>query len=84
LPPQLYLAHDPLHRSFELAAIEAAHLQDWEALLLEHMDHLAGRLDLLKIGFQIEFEQPLNRTLAPESLAKPSLQYLPRRGHMNE
>src|SRR5262245_27818406 len=48
------------------------------------MDHLSGRLDFLKVGFHIEFEQPLNRALAVEPLAEASLQYLPGRAQMNE
>ena len=33
------------------------------ALLLKHMGHVIGRLDLLKICLQIEFEQSLDRAL---------------------
>jgi hypothetical protein len=34
------------------------------ALLLKHIGHVTGRLDLPKICLQIEFEQPLERALA--------------------
>jgi hypothetical protein len=64
LVPELRLAHDPIDRFFEQAAVEAAHMHHMEALLLQHLGHLFGRLGLLKVRLQIEFEQPLERALA--------------------
>jgi hypothetical protein len=64
LIPELRLARDPIDRFFEQTAVEAADMHHTEALLLQHMDHVIGRLDLIKIHLQIEFEQPLDRALA--------------------
>ena len=75
--PQLRLSHDPIDRFFEQAAVEAAHMHHMEALLLQHMSHFTGRLDLLKVRLQIEFEQSLDdRPLQGAGLrtrAKPSV-----------
>jgi hypothetical protein len=43
------------------------------ALLLKHVVHLIGRLDLLKTCLQIEFEQSLDRSLAAEPRVEASL-----------
>jgi hypothetical protein len=54
------------------------------ALLLKQMGYLIGRLDLLKICLQIEFEQSLERALAAQPCAKASLQCFPGRVEANE
>ena len=84
LVPELRLSHDPIDRFFEQAAIEAAHMHHMDTLLLQHMDYLIDRLDLLKICLQIEFEQPLNRALAAQPLANANLEYFPGRVEVNE
>ena len=60
---ELRLSHDPIDRFFKQSAVEAAHMHHTAALLLKHMGHVIGRLDLLKTCLQIEFEQSLDRAL---------------------
>ena len=82
--PGVRLSDDPIDCFFKQAAVEAAHMHHAAALLLQHMGHVIGRVDLLKTCLQIEFEQSLDRALAAEPRAKASLQYFPGRVEANE
>ena len=54
------------------------------ALLLKHMGHVTGRLDLLKICLQIEFEQSLDWALMGQPRVEARLQDFPGRVEANE